>query len=388
MSRGFAPIQGISATSLQNPSAIAQQQLGIAIDVKCDYGASGSAESTTGTISLSSPNVLTLASAIDFKNGQGISVAGAGASGALLVTTILAGAGTTTLYLVANASTAVTGATVNHDDTAAIQAAVDAAAVSGSKVYLPQGQYMISSAISVTTNGLVIEDAGRYTTIIRQSVAGQHGLSISNASYVTVHDLWISSTSAATGDGIYLSHANACITENVQIDSFTGDGLHLDQQCYLQLVKGVRIHNVTGNGCYLGTATNACTLVDLEVNIAAIGLCIGASGNSGTPSLGVAVLGGSFEGGVAAGIRINYAQGVSIQGSYFEGSGLIIGDSAATNFSVNGCKVSGCNFDATDSYPNAQGISIHTTVGCSIDNCSFGWANSPNATGVVIASDY
>ncbi len=47
------------------------------IDVKRDFGASGSSASTTGTISAGS-NVLTLASAIDFKNGQGIAVVNAG----------------------------------------------------------------------------------------------------------------------------------------------------------------------------------------------------------------------------------------------------------------------------------------------------------------------
>ena len=125
------------------------KNLGLAIDVKRDYGASGSSASTTGTISAGS-TTLTLASAEDFKNGQGISVAGAGASGALLVTTIVSGAGTTTLTLKDAASTAVTGAAVNHDDTAAIQAAVNAG-----NIVIPIGTFKVNSPVTVPSNRVI-----------------------------------------------------------------------------------------------------------------------------------------------------------------------------------------------------------------------------------------
>jgi hypothetical protein len=59
-----------------DPRRIAQN-LDLAIDVKRDYGASGSTQSTTGSITAGQAT-LTVASAIDFEVGQGISVAGAG----------------------------------------------------------------------------------------------------------------------------------------------------------------------------------------------------------------------------------------------------------------------------------------------------------------------
>jgi len=257
------PLQGFLASSIDpaRRSAVAQNELGLAVDVVRDYNASGSAQSTTGSISAGS-NVLTLASAIDFKNGQGISIANAGpmptisaptaatataegttgsttigyavaaldgkggvtasfafsvtnanatlsstnyvalsvtavtnaagyawyrtstngtsptttgfigvtsgtslndtglavitppigvpasapssALGDLLVTSITAGAGTTILTLAASASTTVTGAAVNHNDTAAIQAAFAASL----RVHVPQGIYNMSGTVT------------------------------------------------------------------------------------------------------------------------------------------------------------------------------------------------------------------------------------------------
>jgi len=66
-----------TASRLANPSDVALNELGLAINVVRDFNASGSNQSTTGSISAGS-NILTLASAIDFKNGQGISIAHAG----------------------------------------------------------------------------------------------------------------------------------------------------------------------------------------------------------------------------------------------------------------------------------------------------------------------
>lgn len=170
------PIQGLAATSLANPSSTALNQLGLAIDVKRDYNASGSSASTTGTISLTTPTILTLAGALaDAANGQGISIAGAGASGALLVTTIVSGAGTTSLTLATAASTAVTGAAVNHDDTVAILAwlaAIEAASSSGTRPargIAPSGAYMVSSTI----NFGAAFGANNYSNIVIDADAAQ-----------------------------------------------------------------------------------------------------------------------------------------------------------------------------------------------------------------------
>ena len=119
-----------------------------------DYGATGNTKLlTTGAISASS-NTLTCTGA-NFTNadvGKVISVAGAGAGGVLLVTTIVSYISATSVTIATAASTIVSAANVYYgtDDTAAINSAIVAAsAAGGGTVWLPPGNYSIA-----TTNGI------------------------------------------------------------------------------------------------------------------------------------------------------------------------------------------------------------------------------------------
>ena len=131
--------------SLQNQSNFALNQMGLSIDVIRDYNASGSSFSTTGTMALSS-TTLTIGTAGDFTDGQGISVAGAASGGGLLITSIVSGAGTTSLVLANAAGTAVTNAAVNHDDTVALQNAITASL--GKTCIVPPGTFNVSTALT------------------------------------------------------------------------------------------------------------------------------------------------------------------------------------------------------------------------------------------------
>lgn len=68
----------------------------------------------------------------------------AAATSAMLVTSIVSGGGTAALILAAAASTSVSGASVSHDDTVAVTAALNAAI--GNRLVVPNGTYMMSSA--------------------------------------------------------------------------------------------------------------------------------------------------------------------------------------------------------------------------------------------------
>jgi hypothetical protein len=112
------------------------------------FGASGSNQTTTGSIATGS-SILTLSSPIDFANGQGIRIDGAGTDGdgTRLIATIIAGAGSTTLILSKPADTSVTAANVWHDDTAAIQSAINfLAANGGGQVDFGAGQFNLGGA--------------------------------------------------------------------------------------------------------------------------------------------------------------------------------------------------------------------------------------------------
>ena len=147
---GYSLYVGVGATLAQTRSPI--NVMG--------FGASGSALTTTGSITSGTPT-LTIASSLDFVNGQGILVAGAGTAGADLVTTISSGAGTTTLTLANNAGTTVATVLTQHDDTVAIQAAIDSintAAVGGGTVEFPDGTYRC--------NGILTTAGGHGNSII------------------------------------------------------------------------------------------------------------------------------------------------------------------------------------------------------------------------------
>lgn len=320
----------------------------IGVNVK-KYGASGSAQTTTGTISAGS-QTLTLTSAIDFKNGQGIAIAHAGAACTLptpsaptvtqtgatgsdtqqyqivaldglggcsaassptvittgysslsstnyntvswnavpgavayavygrhaaniallaitantswndtgvasinvpwipynppsvsqsdaLITTIVSGGGTTTLTLATAAGTSVTNASVQHDDTAAIQNAINNTPAGG-QLIIPSGTYNITSQL-VITNQIGIKGFWtknettntKYGTILKTFAAVQVGLN--SLVQINCHTPKLTGLCLLGGGSAYGSTAIQCLTShgtvisNCYAEGF-GVGLALD----------------------------------------------------------------------------------------------------------------------------------------------------------------
>lgn len=125
-----------------------------------DYNASGVPDETTGSIIASSTQIaLPAFPSYQWKAGFGILIVGAGPGGADLLTTVSDVNGST-LTLATPASVSVSNAIVRHDDTAAIQAAVNAKG----HILGPQGHYIVSQPIVLpaTTEGgsITFEGAG------------------------------------------------------------------------------------------------------------------------------------------------------------------------------------------------------------------------------------
>lgn len=413
------PIQGLFP---RNPSAGASL-LGLAVDVKRDFGASGSNQSTTGSIT-SGTNTLSLASAIDFVDGQGISIANAGALPAIsaptaatataegtagtttidyavaaldssggvtaafsfsvtdanadlsvsnynalsvtavssaagyawwrkstggssptttglialtvgttvsdiglpviaafdvpasapstslgqrLTTTIQSGGGTTALVLAAAASSAVSGAQVAHNDTAALQAAVDAAVSDVHPLVIPSGTYNIDAPISVGGSASV-SGHGAFELFGSQGSSGSlnnsvnfptvspyfagsvlcvlsqfsDGLRITEASAVVdLADIAIRFNTPywATGHGVYAvpptisaggydNGPMSCEWKGLKVFGHDGDhyALYLQNPIYMHILRprsygggGIYVDNDSGLGGHYGnfTVTNA-----------------------------------------------------------------------------------------------------------------------------------
>ncbi len=131
-------------------------------DVQRDFGASGSDQQTTGSLT-GGTTTLTLANAKDFINGDGIMIAGAGTSGHNCVRTVSSGGGTTTITLSSSCPTTVSGAAVKHDDSAAINAALAAAGTAGGGNILFKandrnglpGKYHVAGALQSNCNSIL-----------------------------------------------------------------------------------------------------------------------------------------------------------------------------------------------------------------------------------------
>jgi len=159
-------------------------ELGL-IDAKAaPYLASGLSTSTTGSITTGTA-LLTVVSTIGRAIGQGISVAGAGVAGATLVTSILAINGLV-ITLATNASTTVAAATINFDDTVALQAAVaHAISIGKTEVYLPFGTYrygVLTSTSGITFIGDGVTLIG--TTAVTLTSLATLSADVANIAYI------------------------------------------------------------------------------------------------------------------------------------------------------------------------------------------------------------
>lgn len=123
------------------------------------------------------------------------------------------------------------------DDTAAIQAAVDAAETAGGfrAVWLPAGDYQISSAITVSSNNVALVGDGEHVTTITQSSATADTLVFTNATPDTtviknlvVHGMQITaSTNKTAGRGLSFIRAQQVYVSDLSVIEHFED-LHIE----------------------------------------------------------------------------------------------------------------------------------------------------------------
>jgi hypothetical protein len=139
-----------------------------------DFKASGSPTKFTGTIS-SGSTTLTTTVASNFAIGQGIYIAGGGAGGtAPLITKVTAISGVTiTLQDAAAATVTAIANNVQHDDTVAIQTAIDTVCSSGGgTIQFAPGLYRINGPLQATNSILKIPFNSTSNAAIALSLVG------------------------------------------------------------------------------------------------------------------------------------------------------------------------------------------------------------------------
>lgn len=162
------------------------------------------------------------------------------------------------------------------DDTAAIQAAIDAAEnAGGGTVYLPPGMYKTTSTIRIDSHYINLKGIGNKSKIVsahtgdllnitpptttvipffctvsdlwlQGNPSSGHGIKVSYAFNVTLRDLYINGHG---GDGVYGLHAMNCVLDTVRSDG-NAKGFSLNQ-----IDAGHRSTTCTLINCYFGSNT-------------------------------------------------------------------------------------------------------------------------------------
>jgi hypothetical protein len=212
-----------------------------------DYGAAGDAKfSSDGSIAAGTPNFTTTgANWTAASVGKAIWVAGAGAAGAVLSSTIVAVVSSTAVTLADTAGTTVSGAQYisGTDDTAAFQAAINAA--SAGAVYVDTASYLcgtltVSSGLTISgANGaIILTTPGNSARILLKP--GTNAPLFTNggsaASAVTIKDLKLDGTAP------FQTAASALINQG---DLGSSTEVHW-------LIDRCTVQNSNGIGIYLG----------------------------------------------------------------------------------------------------------------------------------------
>lgn len=172
----------------------------------------------------------------------------------------------------------------SFDDTAAINAAILAAGPAGKSVYIPAGQYKITSTIDVDWAITIFGDIATiysqssypYGTVIVKtaSVAGP-AFSL-NTDKAAIKSLGVVGLAGNTGDGIHLN-ANGCLLENVQVKYAGNDGVRIGGYSSFINANSCVLNNVIVNyngaaGLYIHDGfsvlpnANACSITALSSN--------------------------------------------------------------------------------------------------------------------------
>lgn len=130
------------------------------------------------------------------------------------------------------------------DDTASIQAAIDAAtADGGGVVYIPTGTYVLTSAV-VLKNHVALQGDGLNQTVLQQTSTTEHGISTTNVEIVEIRNLMVDGPGTGSGQGIHMAGDTIIYTfyvtmRNVMVRQFGGTGISLDDPVMVDM------HNVT-----------------------------------------------------------------------------------------------------------------------------------------------
>lgn len=237
------------------------------------------------------------------------------------------------------------------DDTAAIQAAADAAYAAQGILYFPAAIYKLTASIDIKLRGSIIRGANPWHTVIRQTTAAAHAFNViddpaehavmgsGRNQHVRFENLRIQGVGMATATGY-----------GIQADSL-GDWLQLDNVTIYGFGRGLSYNGwsqvVVGAGTLLHYNTYNIYADDTGANVNTLSMLGASSARAGTAGIrlgqgfGGVILGGDY-GNQPVSVLVQSGGQVTIIGGNYEGC---TGTGAFVDVETNGfVSALGCRF--------------------------------------------
>lgn len=218
------------------------------------------------------------------------------------------------------------------DDTAAVQAAIDALPANGGVVYFPPGDYKITSTLIIPKAGVSFLGGGMWTTRLRWYATTGKMISVDGYYYFRLSDIALIG-SDVVGDtnqvGVYLHNSVESRIERVLISGMGGRGVWADYGTWSLVVRDSRVEYNGREGIYVGPSANEVTCSGVHFYSNYLGLYI-ATGSGG------AVTGCSFQSNTYEGLLIWGCQGINVAGCYFENNYPTTTGTSGKHLNVNG----------------------------------------------------
>ncbi|WP_057911628.1 glycosyl hydrolase family 28-related protein [Peribacillus muralis] len=287
-----------------------------------------------------------------------------------------------------------------HDDTKAIQKAINDLVDGGGIIYLPKGSYNISSSLKIK-DGITLRGIGSLGTIIRNTGTGYAIESIEKKRsktstmvedkvrrYQTIENITVQGTDNAEG-GIKLSFSGEYFEINkVRIlGNINGVGLNL-QDSYSGIIQNVHVSQSTNNtGIKLQArqvSSGQISFINVVVAHSKYGVEIGESYNTSSAQIidSVSFTGCIFQHNEKAGLRIgSNVRHIDVRSSHFEWQD----EPSAVGLQINGQSAFGGSIVSSWFYKNETAIQIDNAEGyifesLNIQNGTNGVVTTANAS--------
>ena len=207
------------------------------------------------------------------------------------------------------------------DVTVPVQAAIDSQA---REVYFPQGGYLISSPLSLSsvTVAKVLRGAGRQSSIIFNGGAGNALQSIGNVitqnTAITIADLSVESQPGSS-NGIFFEYTSQATIERVGLYGHAGDGIRIENGAHIAIVDCWSRSN-TGNALRIGGEAYFVDVRGGTFESSQDGVEIDIAGGALAPRF-LTFTGCAFRGNTNANVNIGQARDVRFFGCSFESPG-------------------------------------------------------------------